>query len=147
MPHHASTAVTQIAQLNLNTTPRPVNSRYSLLRLDSLLRRLGFYGNYVNQRDAGKVESQMLICLGVCPSELPWLLGSNALELLLTVTMRDKIWKLNWGVQAQCRVSAESPLMKACEKGDVALMRQILEEGKGGINDQITCSGKTPLMV
>jgi hypothetical protein len=61
--------------------------------------------------------------------------------------MRDKIWGFNWGFQTQQRVSADSPLMRACEKGDVTLMKQILEEKKGGINDQIASCGKTPLMV
>lgn len=97
--------------------------------------------------DVGKRESEKLLRLGVCPVELPVSLVPNALELLLRFTMRDKIWKLDWGFQAQHRVSAESPLMKACEKGDVALMQQILEEKKGDINDQITSSGKTSLMV
>jgi hypothetical protein len=147
VPHLASGNISQIVEPIPSTTSRSITSRNSLLCLDSFLRKLGFYGSIVRHRDVGKAGSQFLVRVGVCPFEMPWLIGSNTLELLLSYTAHDKIQKFNWEIQLQYRVPEESPLMKACQMGDVTLMQQILEEGNGGINDQISCSGKTPLMV
>ncbi|KAF2278689.1 ankyrin [Westerdykella ornata] len=37
--------------------------------------------------------------------------------------------------------------MNACARGDVQLMRQLITDGQGGVNDRLSSSGKTPLLV
>lgn len=132
---------------SLGKVPQLIQSRYSLLRENSILRNLGLYGYYIHQEGAGTPESGVVVCFGGCFYWASQLLIPNTCELLLRFVIRDKRWKLNCGIQVQHRVSAESPLMIACERGDVDWIRQILEERQGGINDQIAYSGKTPLLV
>lgn len=127
-------------------TSHAVKSRSSLLYSESLLRKHKFYGWVVGEECKEQESSQTTISLGVC---LPaWLLfPSFSLALnLITVSLKDG-WSIRWGIHVQYRVPNTAPIMRACQEGDVALIRQILIEGRGGLNDRTTCIGRTPLLV
>ena len=121
-----------------------VRSRSSLLRPNSFLRRHGFYRSIVTEQRKKVEESRTTVCLGVT---LPfWIILPSVSLARITTSFQDG-WSSRWSLRVQYRVSVTSPLMKACQNGDVALIRQILNDGRGGINDRTMCSGKTPISV
>ncbi len=127
-------------------TSHAVKSRSSLLHSESLLRKPKFYGWVVGEDCREQEGSQTTTSLGVC---LPaWLLfPSFSLALnLITSSLKDG-WSIRWGIHVQYRVPNTAPIMRASQEGDVALIRQILIEGRGGLNDRTICLGRTPLLV
>lgn len=132
--------------------PRPATqcsrrSRVSLLKPSSFLRRAGFYSWFTDEQEQIIEVSRKAVCFGFC---LPlWLiLLSVSLEFALIDASSNQGGRtLQWSLRLHCRVQMESPLMKACQRGDVSLIQQILKEKNGGVNDRTICSGKTALMV
>lgn len=123
-----------------------MRSRISLLRTHSFLRNHGFYSWLIKESRAESADSQTTFCLGFgFPAwlRIPWI--SLAL-VFITVFLKHE-WRIQWSLRVQRRVSVQSPLMKACAGGDVALMRQLLNSGQGSIDDRTMCLGRTPLLV
>ena len=121
-----------------------VRSRSSLLSPNSFLRRHGFYGSLITEERKKDEESRTTVCFGV---SLPfWIILPSVSLALIAASLQDGR-SFRWSLRVQYRVSITSPLMKACQNGDVALMRQILNDGRGGINDRTMCLGKTPISV
>ena len=119
--------------------------RQTFLPADSL-RYFGFYSSRIHEQEKMTTKSRTSICIGFCFSV--WLvLLSISLEVALVNAPQQDGWNLQFNIRVQNRISLESPLIKACQKGDIPLIRQILKEGRGGINDRTICLGKTPLMV
>lgn len=120
--------------------------RSSLFKANSLLRTSGLYGWLITEGCKGDMGNRTLICLGLC-FPLWLMLVAITLEFSITSAPTPNNWPFRWSLQVQNRVLIDSPLMKACQQGNVSLIRQILEEGSGSINDRTICSGKTALLV
>ena len=138
--HHSERPTQHLSHLMQWT----LRSRKSLLSSESYVRSHGIYSWLKREARKDDEDSQTTVCFGVC---LPPLVLSISLSLVLTIAFLSSQWTLQWGLRVQFRVSITSPLMKACKDGDVTLINQILSDGKGSINDQSMCTGKTPLLV
>jgi hypothetical protein len=120
--------------------------RHSYLAVDSPLRHSGLHISLVHAQEKMTAISQTNVCVGFCVSF--WLtLLSISVELGIINAPQQDGWSLRLNLRVQNRVSLESPLMKACQQGDIPLVCQVLEDGRGGINDRTICSGKTALLV
>lgn len=121
--------------------------RTAILKVDSWLRWCGFYGSFVYISCQSRMwESR--VCIGYKPPS--WMLTrSISMELHLSgLPAGEQGFRVLSGhVALQNRVDISSPFLKACQQGDVPLIRQLLENGKGNIRDRSTCLGKTPLLV
>lgn len=90
-------------------------------------------------------EACTTLCIGAClPSWSLW--TAVSLSGSFTKCSGDEL-KIEWSIGMQFRVAHTSPLMVACEQGDVALIQQVLDDGRGGVNDRSACQGLTPLLV
>jgi len=132
-------------------TPNPLTKptsrcRFSLLSVDSVLRRAGFYGHFIFTSSENDTKRKRILCVGFClPS---WMTSKSvSLEIELTSFSISQELMLSECIRIQNRVSIDSPLMTACRNGDVELIRQHLVDGNGHVNDRTLCSGKTPLLV
>lgn len=128
------------------TTDIVRSSRSSLLPAQSFLRRSGFYVWLINEQRQMANESRVTLYVGLCL--FFWsILCSISLEVSIGNALHQDGWTLQWNLRVQNRVQMNSPLMEACQQGDVLLIRQILEQKRGSLNDQVVCSGKTALLV
>lgn len=122
---------------------KTVINRMTLLSADSILRKCGFFSSYIWEVGQN-LARRNVFRLGVC---LPEWLTSSSVSLEVVYSGLGGGWTFQHNVHVEPRVSANSPLMRACRQGDVALIRTLLSQGNGSINDRTSCSGKTPLLV
>ena len=120
--------------------------RISLIRADSLLRKLGFFGCFVTVLQGH--ESKQIKRIGFCPP--PWLFSSTTsleLEISRTLTNYSSFLSSSWRLVVQNRVSKSSRFMLDCRKGDLEGIKQALRDGTGSLHDRTICRGQTPLLV
>ena len=122
------------------------SARVSLVNANSFWRRSGFYGCLIQQQRSAAATSTTVISLGFCM--YLWLaILSVTFELIMSDARSQSGWKIDWHIRVRNRVGMESPLMQACQIGDVIQIQQILNERRGRVNDQAIYSGKTALLV
>lgn len=125
--------------------PAPHRSRRSLFSVDTFWRSHGIFGSIVEEADKEKGEACTTLNLGAClPSWAAW--TEIALSCSFSRHPRDGL-RLYGSIGVHFRVAHTSPLMAACEKGDVVLIRQILNNRLGAVNDRSAYQGLTPLLV
>ena len=119
-------------------------TKSSLLPPRSFLRRSGVYVWLEKEQMAD--ESHLILYVGLCL--YLWATSlSVSLALNLSIAAQRDGWTLQCRLRVKNRVRMNSPLMKACQCGDVMLIRQILDQKRGNLNDQVACTGKTALLV
>jgi len=136
-PHTESVALAQIQGF-----------RSWVLTVDSFLRNLGFYGYFVLDSNCPRWTARA--CVGYRTPE--WLSSwsvSCGLELTSSALSSKELGiSITSGyMRIQNRVSINSDFMRACQRGDVELVRQNLANGTGSVRDRTVCLGKTPLLV
>jgi hypothetical protein len=141
-----SSQLQQALQHNSQLMYYNVRSRVSLLDSSSFLRNNGIYGSLINESRKEDSDWQTTICLGACLSSWLTFLKISLAFIVIAKSFKDG-WSIDWGFRVQYRVPVTSPLMRACHDGDVSRIRQILNDGRGGINDRSICRGKTCLLV
>lgn len=88
------------------------------------------------------------LVLGVQPPTWAWL-QSVLLQIDLAASLNGA-----WGFRItsghlylQNRVLIDAPFMRACQKGDIALMEQSLADQPWALRDKVINTGETPLLV
>ncbi|KAI9889930.1 MAG: hypothetical protein M1814_004653 [Vezdaea aestivalis] len=133
-------------EANLKPTIVDHKSRISIFGTNSSLRRYGFYGWLINESGPLSTASRTEFSLGFCLSLWVVFLSISVELEFMTFPYQSK-WTWKPYIRFQNRVAMASPLMQACQEGNVLLVRRVLENRKGSINDRAIHSGKTPLLV
>lgn len=126
--------------------PHIARSRSSLLHSKSPMRSRGLYGWHISEEKQPETCIENTWCFGVC---LPswFIFTSISLAVILIIARLKDGRSIQWSLRIQNRVALTSPLMRACQIGDVALIRQIIKDKHGSVHDRSMCHGTTPLIV
>ncbi|KAF2661690.1 hypothetical protein K491DRAFT_382811 [Lophiostoma macrostomum CBS 122681] len=120
-------------------------SRYALFRPGAFVQRCGIFGSIVEEVEDENKETRVALDIGAC---LPSWAAPAAVSLQCSFHRHPYHGlQMHWGLGLHFRVANTSPLMRACEKGDMLLIRQILEAKRGGLNDRSVDQGLTPLFI
>ena len=110
------------------------------------MRDHGVYGWYINEEETAETRAQNTLCFGLCLPSWPTF-ASVSLAITLNLVWLEDGLNFNFGFRMQNRVSMTSPLMQACQTGNIHFIHQILNEKQGSVHDRSTCRGLTPLLV
>ncbi|TRX91560.1 hypothetical protein FHL15_007565 [Xylaria flabelliformis] len=119
---------------------------FAFLNSDSIWRRLGVSGalSYVKD-DQGHWKSHWL--LGFQP---PWSWMQSVLFQIDFANRSDGasgVRITSGHLYLQNRISTDHPFMRACQSGDIDLMRQCLDDQPWVIRDRCITTGETPLLL
>ncbi|KAI1736088.1 ankyrin repeat-containing domain protein [Xylaria scruposa] len=119
---------------------------FAVLNSDSIWRRLGVSGAFSYVKDAqGHWKSHWL--LGFQP---PWSWMQSVLFQIEFANRSDGasgVRITSGHLYLQNRISVDHPFMRACRSGDIALMRQCLDDQPWVIRDRCITTGETPLLL
>ncbi|KAF2179508.1 ankyrin [Zopfia rhizophila CBS 207.26] len=131
-------------QTSRNTSLKSSPSSYVLV--DCWLRRFGLYGSITFTSTTDHVHTAKIM-IGYKFPILSRSISLN-LELARIGACWSRILVLPGEIRIRTRVSEDSRFMSACSRGDVAAIRECLDEEGMGILHSITMSsGKTPLLL
>lgn len=124
-----------------------LEQKSAVLGADSWLRRFGLYGSFTVVSTSDEIRKTR-VCVGY---KLPtWVLSKSIMFDIQFSSLgpcETGIRILSGTLRVQNQVLKDSPFMAACQKGDIQLIRQHLNDKSGFLGDRTICSGKTPLLV
>lgn len=130
----------------VESTSRPQTWASVVVETDSFLRKLGLYGSFVRSSTQDCI-SKYRFRLGY---QFPTWFWRRSLDFDLQLASMPSglgLEVLPGYIRLQNRVPENFPFMVACRNGDIALIKQHLNDGTGDVHDRTICTGTTPLMV
>ena len=124
-----------------------INRKQAIIKADSWLRFLGFYGS-IHLISSAQRSTRARVMIGFKPPT--WMCNASidlAAEFATLSSQEFGLRLLPGEIKIQARISPTSPFMLACLHGDVKLIEQHLKEKTGSVRDRTTCTGTTPLLV
>ena len=127
--------------------PLTTRRRLAVIKADSWLRTLGFYGSltYIFTNDGSR---GVRVVIGFkLPAWMSKISVDMEAEFATISSQAIGLRVLPGEIRLQNRVERSSPFILACSNGDTQLIKQHLKEKTGNLGDRTICTGSTPLMV